>query len=135
MTIEYDDCIKRGKIKPFSRGPALAAKEIEAAEADLNRAHKTHSEADYKWATIQSARALLYTKSLREHSHYCLVAAIKSLYVETKIIPVRILEGFQQAKDLREEADYYNRWSQAGCEKLIKLAKEFLEITKNAVKS
>lgn len=135
MTIEYDDCIKRGKIKPFSRGPALAAKEIEAAKSDLNRAHKTHSEADFKWATIQiyysmfhSARALLYVKSLREHSHYCLVAAIKTLYVDSKIIPVHILEGFQQAKDLREEADYYNRWSQVGCEKLIKLAKEFLGI-------
>jgi uncharacterized protein (UPF0332 family) len=142
MTIEYDDCLKRGKIKPFSRGPALAAKEIETAESDLSRAHKTHSEADYKWATIQtyysmfhSARALLYAKSLREHSHYCLVAAIKTLYVETKIIPVHILEGFQQAKDLREEADYYNRWSQAGCEKLIKLAEEFLGIAKKVVLS
>ena len=140
MTIEYDDCLKRGKIKPFSRGPALAIKEIEAAELDLSRAHKTHSESDYKWATIQtyysmfhSARALLYAKSLREHSHYCLVAAIRTLYVDTKIIPVYILEGFQQAKDLREEADYYNRWSQAGCEKLIKLAEEFLAIAKNTV--
>ena len=140
MTIEYDDCLKRGKIKPFSRGPALAVKEIEAAEADLNRANKAHREADYKWATIQtyysmfhSARALLYAKSLREHSHYCLVAAIRTLYVDTKIIPVYILEGFQQAKDLREEADYYNRWSQVGCEKLIKLAEEFLGIARNAV--
>lgn len=140
MTIEYDDCLKRGKIKPFSRGPALVVKEIEAAESDLSRAHKTHSESDYKWTTIQiyysmfhSARALLYAKSLREHSHYCLVVAIRTLYVNTKIIPVYILEGFQQAKDLREEADYYNRWSQAGCEKLIKLAEEFLTIAKNTV--
>jgi len=142
MTMEYDDCLKRGKIKSFSRGPALAAKEIEAAESDLNRAHKTYTEADYKWATIQiyysmfhSGRALLYVKRLREHSHYCLVAAIKNLYVETKIIPMYILEGFQQAKDLREEADYYNRWSQAGCEKLIKLAEEFLEIAKKIISS
>lgn len=140
MTIEYDDCLKRGKIKPFSRGPTLAVKEIEAAESDLNRAHKTHSETDYKWATIQtyysmfhSARALLYAKSFREHSHYCLVAAIRTLYVDTKIIPVYILEGFQQAKTLREEADYYNRWSQVGCEKLIKLAEEFLKIAKDSV--
>lgn len=142
MTVEYDDCLKRDKIKAFSRGPALVVKEIEAAEADLERAHKTHSEADYKWATIQtyyamfhSARALLYAKSLREHSHYCLIAAIKTLYVETKIIPPYILEGFQQAKILREEADYYNRWSQAGCEKLIKLTEEFLRITKDTVLS
>jgi len=140
MTIEYDDCLKRGKIKLFSRGPALAVKEIEAAELDLNRAQKTHSEADYKWATIQtyysmfhSARVLLYVKGLREHSHYCLVSAIRTLYVDTKIIPVHILEGFQQAKTLREEADYYNRWSQAGCENLIKLAEEFLKIAKDTV--
>jgi uncharacterized protein (UPF0332 family) len=140
MTIEYDDCLKRGKIKPFSRGPALAVKEIEAAESDFARAHKTYSEADYKWATIQiyysmfhSARALLYTKSLREHSHYCLMAAMRTLYVDTKIIPIYILEGFHQAKTLREEADYYNRWSQSGCEKLIKLAEEFLKIAKNLV--
>jgi len=59
MTIEYDDCLKRGKIKPFSRGPALAAKEIEAAEADLARAHKTHSEADYKWATITCVQIMI----------------------------------------------------------------------------
>jgi len=137
MSVEYNDCIKRGKIKEFSRGPALAIKEIEAAESDLNRARKTYSEKDYKWTIIQiyysmfhSARALLYVKSLREHSHFCLVAAIKALYVKTRIIPAYILEGFQQAKDLREEADYYNRWSQVGCEKLIKLAEEFLEIAK-----
>lgn|SRR3989338_3295936 len=142
MTREYDDCLKRGKIKPFSRGHALAAKEIEATEFDLLRANKTFAENDYKWATIQiyysmfhSARALLYTKGFREHSHYCLVAAIKTLYLEAKIIPVYIIEGFQQAKDLREEADYYNRWSQAGCEKLIKLAEEFLEIAKKIVLS
>ena len=141
MTIEYDDCLKRGKIKPFSRGPALAAKEIEAAESDLSRAHKTYNEADYKWATIQiyysmfhSARAMLYVKSLREHSHYCLVTAIKSLYVDTKIISAHILEGFHQAKILREEADYYNRWSQVGCDKLIKLAEEFLEIAKKCAR-
>src|SRR3989338_7279344 len=107
MTREYDDCLERGKIKPFSRGPALAHKEIEAAAADLERAGKTFEEGDIKWSTIQvyysmfhCARALLYLKSLREHSHYCLIAAIKSLYVETKKIPTRFLEWFQEAKNL-----------------------------------
>ena len=133
MTIEHDDCIKKGKIKPFSRGVTLAPKELETAKADLETARKTYKEEDYKWATIQiyysmfhSARALLYAKNLREHSHYCLIAAIKTLYVETKQIPVYCLEDLQEAKNLREEADYYNRWPQAGCEKLLKLAEEFL---------
>jgi len=121
VTLEYDDCLKRGKIKPFSRGKSLAPKEIETAASDLARSKKTYKDGDYKWATIQvyysmfhSARALLYDKNLREHSHFCLIAAIKSLYVETKQLPVHLLEGLQEAKNLREDADYYNRWSQQG---------------------
>lgn len=140
MGIEYDDCMKRGKIKPFSRGLALAPKEIETAESDFQRAKKTYAEGDYKWATIQtyysmfhSARALLYSKNLREHSHYCLVAAIKMLYVEPKLMPIHLLEGFQEAKNLREDADYYNRWSQPGCEKLLRIAEEFLKTAESLV--
>jgi hypothetical protein len=63
MTIEYDDCLKGGKIKPFSRGPTLATKEIETAESDLTRAHKTHGEADYKWATIQTYYSMFHSAS------------------------------------------------------------------------
>ncbi len=134
MSLEYEDCLKKGKIKPFSRGRALAPKELETAACDLERAEKTYKESDYKWATIQiyyamfhSARALLYVKNLREHSHFCLIAAIKTLYVETGKLPVYLLEAIQEAKNLREDADYYNRWSKQGCEKLLKLAEEFLE--------
>jgi len=142
MSREYDDCIKRGKIKSFSRGSALAPKEIEAAEDDLRRARKTYKEDDYKWATIQiyysmfhSARALLYMRNLREHSHYCLIAAIKVLYIKSKQIPSSMLSSFQEAKNLREDADYYNRWSQVGCEKLLKSAEKFLEIAKTILQS
>jgi len=141
MIREHDECIKKGKIKPFSRGVALVPKEIETAKSDLERAKKTYNEGDYKWATIQiyysmfhSARALLYAKNLREHSHYCLIAAIKTLYVETKQIPTSFLEGLQEAKNLREEADYYNRWSQVGCEKLLGLAEDFLNKVKSLIK-
>ncbi len=69
-------------------------------------------------------------KNLREHSYFCLIAAVRSLYVETKQLPVYFLEALQEAKNLREEADYYNRWSKAGCEKLLKLAEEFLNKAK-----
>lgn len=140
MSLEYDDCLKRGKIKPFSRGKSLAPKELETAASDLERAKKTYREDDYKWATIQiyysmfhGARALLYVKDLREHSHYCLVAAIKTLYVETKQLSVHLLEGLQEAKNLREDADYYNRWTRQGCEKLLNLGDEFLEKAKEII--
>jgi len=52
VTLEYDKCLKRGKIKTFSRGKGLAPKELKAAEADLERAQKTLNDGDYKWATI-----------------------------------------------------------------------------------
>lgn len=137
MSSEYDQCLKRGKIKPFSRGKGLAPKEVEAAEADLKRARKTFADGDYKWSTIQlyysmfhSARALLYFQNLSEKSHFCLAEAIRTLYVEPKLIPVTLLEALQKAKNLREEADYYNRWSEAGCLKLLSAADEFLSKTR-----
>ena len=100
----------------------------------MKRARKTFEDGDYKWATIQAyyamfhaARALLYARNLREHSHFCLIAAIRALYVAAKEFPVKYLEALQEAKSLREEADYHNRWSQAGCGKLLIQAQEFLK--------
>ncbi len=142
MSIEFDKCLKRGKIKPFSRGKGLVSKELEAAENDLQRAQKTFDDADYKWATIQlyysmfhSARALLYFKNLSEKSHFCLIEAIRTLYVEKKLISVTLLESLQQAKALRADADYYSRWSEAGCQKLLNSAMEFLEKAKEITRA
>lgn len=142
MSLEYDACLKRGKIKSFSRGSSLVAKEFVVAVSDLERAKKTYGDGDYKWATIQIyysmfhiARGLLYAQNLREHSHFCLVAAIRALYVETKKIPVYLIEALQEAKNLREDADYYNRWSKEGCGKLLLSAEEFLNKAKVIVEN
>lgn len=82
---------------------------------------------------FHSARALLYHKNLREHSHFCLIAAIRTLYVETKVIPVTLLEALNKAKNLREEADYYDRWSNSSCQSLIESAQEFLNKAKELI--
>jgi len=47
---------------------------------------------------------------------------------------VHFLEGLQEAKNLREDADYYNRWLRQGCEKLLKLGDEFLRKVKEIIK-
>jgi uncharacterized protein (UPF0332 family) len=136
----YEDCLSKGKIRPFSRGKSLARKEIESAALDLERAQKTYSEGDYKWATIQvyysmfhSARALLYSRNLRERSHYCLVAAIQALFVETRQLSNSMLDGLKEAKSLREDADYYGRWSKHGSQGLLETAHGFLERAKKLV--
>jgi len=136
LSSEYNECLQKGKIKPFSRGSALAAKELETAVSDLDSAEKTFSDGNYKWATIQvyyamfhAARSLLYSMNMRERSHYCLVIAVKELFVNTKLIPASLLEALKEAKSLREDADYYNRWSEAGCRRLLANASEFIDLT------
>jgi len=76
---------------------------------------------------FHAARALIYSRNLREQSHYCLIEAVRALFVETRMIPTRLIEAFHEAKSLREDADYYCRWSRAGCEKLLKTAEELLQ--------
>jgi uncharacterized protein (UPF0332 family) len=63
-------------------------------------------------------------------SHHCLIVAIKALYIEKKLLPVHLIEGMQKAKTLRENADYYDEWSEIGAETIMKLAEEFLEKAK-----
>jgi len=48
MTLDYDECLKRGKIKSFSRGRSLASKELNTASSDFERAKKTYKDGDYK---------------------------------------------------------------------------------------
>jgi len=142
MSLGYLDCLRKGKIRPFSRGKSLAAKELESAESDLRRAEATHRDGDFKWATIQlyysmfhAARALIYSRNLREQSHHCLIEAVRALFVEKGLLPVSLLEGFKEAKNLREDADYYGRWTRAGCEKLIKIARRFLDCSPRLIAS
>ena len=111
--LEFQDCLKRGKIKEFSRGKSLVSKELIAAKSDLNIAKSTLKVKGYKWATIQSyysmfhsARALLYSKDFREKSHYCLIRALKALFASTGQVPLKLVEKMQKAKMLREAADY-----------------------------
>jgi len=134
MSIQYDDCLKKGRIKPFSRGKALAGKELETAESDHESGMKSLSQKNYKWATIQAyysmfhtARALLYARNLKEHSHTCLILAIEKLYVNNGKIREEHIESLREAKGLREDADYYSRWSKESSEKLLKSAEAFIK--------
>lgn len=132
MNHEFEDCKKKNKIKRFSRGKSLVEKELRIAKSDLKRAKASFKNKDNKWATIQSyysmfhsARALLYAKNYRERSHYCLIVAIRTLYVEKKLLPLHLVEGLMKAKTLRENADYYDEWSEIGAKTILKLTEEF----------
>jgi len=53
---------------------------------------------------FHSARALLYARDYREKSHYCLIVALRHLYVDKKLLPASIVESLNRAKTLRENA-------------------------------
>lgn len=52
MNLEFEGCLKRGKIKEFSQGKSLTQKELRTAESDLKEAKETFQKEGYKWATI-----------------------------------------------------------------------------------
>ena len=142
MNPEFEQCLKRNKIREFPRGKALMTKTLGIAQRDLERAEKTFNDKDYKWATIQSyysmfhsARALLFARNYREHSHYCLIVAMWALYVEKRLLPGSLIEALGKGKRLREDADYYDRWSEEGAIFALKAAEDFLkkahELTKD----
>ena len=79
---------------------------------------------------FHSARALLYSKSYREKSHFCLIEAVRTMFVETGRLNAALVESLLEAKNLREAADYYGDFSELNGRKLIKKAEEFLKIAK-----
>lgn len=142
MNPEFKDCLKKQKIKKFSRGKALVNKELKTAEDDLKTAKESFNNENYKWTTIQcyysmfhSARALLYSKNYRERSHYCLTVALRVFYGEMGFLSIDLIEGFQKAKTLRENADCYDQWSKLGAEALLDIAKKFLNVSTKLIKS
>lgn len=140
MNPEFKACLTKGKIQEFSRGWPLVKKEMKTAEEDLTAAKDSFNRQKYKWATIQSyysmfhsARALLYAKNYREKSHYCLIVALRALYVDTKLLSNTLVESLQKAKALRENADYYDDWSKDAADGLLKAAEDFLSACRKLV--
>ena len=138
---KYEDCLKKGKIREFSRGKALVSKELDLALSDYDSAEESVERENYKWCTIQtyysmfhSARALLYSNNLREKSHVCLIEAIRTLYVNKGVLGYWLVEALQKAKRLREDADYYGDFSQENAQDLLYKAKEFLEKARDILK-
>jgi len=138
----FEECLKIGRIKEFSQGKSLVQKELKTAEQDLIDGKEGFERGKYKWATIQSyyamfhaARALLYVRNYREKSHHCLIIALKHLYIETGRLSAYFIEALQKGKALREDADYYDDWSEVGSGEALKFAEELLNRAKELVQA
>lgn len=124
------------KIKPDRK---LVLKEIKGAKSDLETARKSLQDKNFKWATIQgyysifhAARALLYSKGFREKSHYALFVAIRELFRDE--LDLSLIQGFEDAMNLRQTADYGLTFSEEGAIDVIETAEKFLLTTKEVLK-
>ena len=127
--------VEEGRLTRIGIDRKLVRKEVEGAASDLEEAKDSLSRKKFKWATVQgyysmfhSARALLYLKGFREKSHYALLVALKELFKNE--LTSEILRDFDEAMNLREEADYGLVFSEEAAISTVDTAGKFLQKAK-----
>lgn len=133
MTLTFEECLKKGWIKPFPRVADNIGREMASAEADRRLAHQTFSQDDYLWATVQAyyamfhaARAVLFDAGYREKSHQCLGIYLGKL-VDDARLDSRYYNYFSLVREMREKANYDLTYSKETAETALKFADAFIE--------
>ncbi len=141
MNIEFQKAIEKKRILHFAQGKRQVKREIQEAENDLTEALNRFESEKYKYATItgyysmfHSVRALIYSKGYREKSHYYLLAALNSLFVDAGLLSKDMASEFHDGMVLREDADYHGNFTKEGAGTVLKAAKEFLVTAKAILK-
>lgn len=141
MSYRFKRCLEEKKLEKIKSDEKLIDKEIDSAEYDLEKAKESFENKDYKWATIKSyysifhsVKALVFRKGYREKSHYCLLIAFKTLYIDEKKMDKKFLDNFSEAMGLREAADYESTFSEESAEEILSSAEEFLEKAREVLK-
>lgn len=136
----FQKLLEERKIVRIVRDPAMIAKEITAARADLKDAKESLALKKSKWATIQgyyamfhSARALLFERGYREKSHHALFIALRELYADG--IERSLLQEFEHGMYLRQEADYGLKFSARSAQEVIETAEKMLGRAKLILKN
>ena len=130
---DFERCIKERRLTKIKSSKEMIQKEVESAEYDLERARNSLGEEDFKWAVVQSyysmfhaAKAIVLKRGYREKSHFCLIVALRELYVKEDRLNAEMVENLELCKSLRHEADYGLTYHQESAETALKYAKEFL---------
>ena len=137
---DFERCIKERRLVAIKISKEMIQKELESAEYDLERARNSLEEEDFKWAAVQSyysmfhaAKALVLKRGYREKSHFCLIIALRELYVKQNRLYAEMVENLELCMSLRHEADYGLTYRQESAETAIKYAETFFEKTLNTL--
>ncbi len=131
--LEFQRCLDKRWLTVMPAARYLVTKELDVARDDLAEAEGGYERKSYKWCTIQSyyamfhaARALLYTRSYREKSHYCLSVAVRHLFVSKGLLDERLIDDLDDARALREDADYRAEFTESGARHNLEAARRFI---------
>jgi uncharacterized protein (UPF0332 family) len=131
---EFEICLKERRILKIEASNEMIKKEVEGAKYDLLSAEESIDDEDYKWASVQAyysmfhaAKALVLKKGYREKSHYCLLIALKELYVKPRELDPEFTDNFEMGMDIRHEADYALIFDEESAKIAIENARKFLE--------
>jgi len=137
---DFERCIKERRLTKIKPSNEMIQKEVKSAEYDLERARNSLDEDDFKWAAVQSyysmfhaAKALVLKRGYREKSHFCLIIALRELYVKEDKFNAEMVENLELCMSLRHEADYGLTYHQESAETALKYAKEFLNEVLNLI--
>jgi len=139
ISSEFDLLLRERKLLRAHIARDMIAKEVKAAESDLQDAGDSLDQRKYKWATIQgyysmfhSARALLYHRGFRERSHYAMLVALRELFGAE--LGKNAISAFEEGMELRQEADYGLTFSKEGAINTVMGAKAFLRRAKEILR-
>jgi len=132
-TRDFQRCLQKGWLARMPAAVFLVGKELEVANQDLAEAERGLAQGSFKWSTIQSyyamfhaARALLYTRGYREKSHHCLAVAMRALFVQSGQLDESLVVDLEDARVMREDADYRRDFSEQGAQHNHDAAVRFL---------
>lgn len=131
---EFQKCLEQRRIVKIIPTQELIEKELTHAKYDLKSAEESLEKEDSKWSSVQAyysmfhtAKALVLKKGYREKSHYCLIVALRELYITTGELDANIGEDLEHCMDIRHEADYGLTYDIESAELCIDAAKRFLD--------
>ena len=134
---DFERCMKERHLIKMRASHEMIQKEITSAEYDLERSKESMKNEDYKWASVQAyysmfhaAKALVLKRGYREKSHYCLIVAIRELYVKEGKMSEELADTLELCLHLRHDADYGLIYDQESAEAAIRYAQQFLSKTK-----
>jgi len=105
----FEDCLKKGRLKPTEATAQLVSETIRSALAELERGRSRHAAGAYDdaltqgfFAAYRSAQAALRSRGYRDTNMYGLCAGLQHLFVEPGLLIAESVARLSQAKDMKD---------------------------------